>query len=100
MATYVAARKRRTEKLDVRVSPAVKAKLHAAAAAAHRSMSDFVLESALSRAEETLADRRTFGLDAPAWKAFLAALDAPVRPLPRMKALLEKPGFFDRGSSR
>lgn len=77
-----------------------KAKLYAAAAAAHRSMSDFVLESAFSRAEETLADRRTFGLDAGGWTAFLAALDAPVRPLPRMQALLKEPGFFDSGSSQ
>jgi uncharacterized protein (DUF1778 family) len=100
MATYSVSTKRRTKKLDVRVSPVAKAKLYAAAAAAHRSMSDFVLESALSRAEETLADRRTFGLDAAGWTAFLAALDAPVRPLPRMQALLEEPGFFDSGPSQ
>ena len=100
MAAYSVSTKRRTEKLDVRVSPVAKAKLHAAAAAAHRSMSDFVIESALSHAEETLADRRTFGLDAARWTAFQAALDAPVRPLFRMQTLLEEPGFFDSGSSR
>ena len=33
-----------------------------------------MLDSALSRAEETLADRRLFGLDAERWAAFLAAL--------------------------
>lgn len=86
--------RRRSEKLDVRVSPQAKRKLQSAAAILHRSMSDFVLESALSRAEEELADRRTFGLDAAAWTAFQAALDAPPRSLPRMKALLEEPGFF------
>ncbi|HVB28197.1 MAG TPA: DUF1778 domain-containing protein [Terriglobia bacterium] len=100
MTTHAASTKRRSEKLDVRVSPEAKAKLQTAAAALHRSMSDFVMESALSRAEEALADRRTFGLDAAAWKAFQAALDAPARPLPRMQALLEEPGFFDSGSSR
>ena len=92
--------KRRSEKLDVRVSPEAKAKLQRAAAILHRTMSDFVLESALSRAEEALADRRRFGLNAAAWTAFQAALDAPPRSLPRMKALLEEPGFFDSGSSR
>src|ERR1035441_767819 len=95
MGSAVVISQRRTEKLDVRVSRTAKAKLQAAAAASHRSMSDFVMESALARAEETLADRRTFGLDAKAWAAFQSALAAPVRPLPRLRALLIEPGFFD-----
>ena len=91
---------RRTEKLDLRVSRAAKAKLQAAAAAAHRSMSDFVMESALSKAEETLTERRMFALDAEKWTAFQAALDAPARTLPQLRALLQKPAFFDSGSER
>jgi uncharacterized protein (DUF1778 family) len=100
MASSPAVTERRTEKLDVRVSRAAKAKLQAAAAASHRSMSDFVMESALARAEETLRERRTFGLDAAAWTAFQAALSAPVRPLPRLLALLKEPGFFDAPARR
>jgi uncharacterized protein (DUF1778 family) len=95
MAPQLISAERRTEKLDVRVSPSAKAKLQAAATASQRSMSDFVMESALARAEETLADRRIFALDAERWTEFLKALDAPPRPLPRLRALLEKPGFFD-----
>ncbi|MGB7761956.1 MAG: DUF1778 domain-containing protein [Bryobacteraceae bacterium] len=45
-------------------------------------------------------DRRTFVLNAAQWKAFAAALDAPPRPLPRLKRLLEEPGFFDAGEAR
>ncbi len=86
---------RRTEKLDLRVSPSAKQMLAAAAAASHRTVSAFVLESALARAEEALADRRTFPLSKPKWTEFLAALDAPTRPLPRMQRLLTEPGFFD-----
>jgi uncharacterized protein (DUF1778 family) len=86
---------RRTEKLDFRISPTAKAKLQAAAALVQRTMSDFVMDSALSRAEEALADRRVFALDAVDWKAFQKALDAPTRPMPLMKALLTEPGFFD-----
>jgi uncharacterized protein (DUF1778 family) len=63
-------------------------------------VSDFVLESALARADEALADRRTFGLDAVQWKAFVKALDAPARPLHRLRRLLGEPGFFDRGTAR
>ena len=100
MATHPILTERRTEKLDVRVSPAAKAKLQAAAIAVHRSMSDFVMESALTRAEETLAERRVFGLDAEKWAAFQAALDAPPRALPRLQALLDEPGFFDSNKAR
>lgn len=58
-------------------------------------MSEFVLESALSQADEALADRRNFGLDAKQWNAFLAALDTSPRPLPRLSRLLKEPDFFD-----
>jgi uncharacterized protein (DUF1778 family) len=88
----------RSEKLDLRLTRKAKAALRAAAAASNRSVSEFVLESALARADEALADRRTFGLNATQWKAFLAALDAPPRPLPRLERLLKEPGFFDAGS--
>ncbi len=89
-------RSTRTEKLDLRLSSAAKETLRAAATAAHRSISDFVLESALARADETLADRRHFGLDAARWNAFLAALDAPVRKLPRLRRLLAERSVFER----
>jgi uncharacterized protein (DUF1778 family) len=85
----------RTEKLDLRLTPAAKRVLLAAAAASARSVSEFVLESALARAEETLPDRRRFGLDAERWAAFQAALDAPPRALPRLAKLLREPSVFD-----
>lgn len=90
----------RSEKLDLRLTPDAKRALQAAANVARRSVSEFVLESALARADEALADRRTFVLNAAQWKAFMAALDAPPRPLPRLKRLLKEPGFFDAGPNR
>jgi uncharacterized protein (DUF1778 family) len=91
--------KTRSEKLDLRLTPAAKQKLYSAAAAAHRSVSDFVLESALARADETLADRQHFGLDAEQWGAFMAALDAPPRRHERMERLLNEPSIFDQPAS-
>ncbi|MBA1139256.1 type II toxin-antitoxin system TacA family antitoxin [Mesorhizobium neociceri] len=87
-------RTNRSEKLDLRLTPDAKRILATAAAVERRSLSDFVLESALGRAEETLADRRSFGLDADKWAAFMAALDAPTRELPRLKRLLTEPSVF------
>jgi uncharacterized protein (DUF1778 family) len=88
----------RTQKLDLRLTPEAKLTLQAAARATRRSMSEFVLESALAKADEALADRRSFPLAADAWSAFVAALDAPPRPLPRLRRLLREPGFFDAGT--
>src|SRR5215472_6860176 len=42
----------RSAKLDLRLTPKTKSTLRAAAAASNRSLSDFVLESALNRATE------------------------------------------------
>lgn len=93
------ARPARTSKLDLRLSPEAKQTLQAAASTVRRSVSDFVLESALVRAEETLADRTRFGLEADQWKAFLAALDAPLRELPRLERLMREPSVFEQGQS-
>jgi uncharacterized protein (DUF1778 family) len=86
----------RTDKLDLRLTRGAKRVLNAAARAARRSVSEFVLASALARAQGALPDRQHFGLDAARWQALLAALEAPVRPLPRMGRLLAEPSVFER----
>jgi len=90
----------RTEKLDLRLTPSAKRVLQSAASASQRSVSEFVLESALARAHETLPDRRRFGLDAERWAAFQAALDAPTRKLPRLRKLLRESSVFELTKSR
>ena len=88
-------RTNRTEKLDLRLTKSAKHTLQAAAAATHKSVSEFVLETALSEAEERLADRRFFTLDAKRWDAFVAALDAPPRRHPRLKRIFRELSVFD-----
>jgi uncharacterized protein (DUF1778 family) len=85
----------RTTKLDLRLSPEAKQTLAAAARATHRSVSEFVLASALARAEETLLERQRFELDPERWTAFMAALDAPPREAPRLRRLFSEPTPFD-----
>jgi uncharacterized protein (DUF1778 family) len=87
----------RTAKLDIRLSPQAKKKLQTAAESVGRTVSEFVLESALVRADEALADRTHFGLDAGQWKAFMEALDAPPREITRLGRLLHQPSVFERG---
>ena len=64
-------------------------------AASRKSVSEFVLEAALSEAEERLADRSVFTLDAKRWEDFVAALDAPPRRHPRLEQLFREPSVFD-----
>jgi uncharacterized protein (DUF1778 family) len=87
----------RSEKLDLRVTEQVKRTIQMAAKADNKSVSEFVVESALLRAEERLADRRHFFLNTEQWEAFQKALDAPPRDHPRLKRLLTEPTVFDRG---
>lgn len=89
-----------TEKLDLRLTPAAKQMLQAAAAVSRRSVSRFVLESALARADEVLVGRRTFLLSTDRWRALMTALDVSPRSLPRVQRLLKEPGFFDTASKR
>lgn len=85
----------RSEKLSLWLSSSDKRILETAASVSGRSLSDFVRASALSRADDMLADRRAFVLSNAKWSEFQTALDVPTRPLPRMQRLLTDPGFFD-----
>jgi uncharacterized protein (DUF1778 family) len=90
-------RSTRSAKLDLRLTPEAKRKLQTAAESTGQSVSDFVLESALVRADQALADRTYFGLDRECWEKFLEALDAPPREIPRLARLLQEPSVFERG---
>ena len=85
----------RTDRIDLRITPEAKQALQAAASARRTSVSDFVLASALKAAQEALAERQYFGLNAEQWAAFQAALDAPPQSHARLKKLLREPGVFD-----
>jgi len=85
----------RTEKIDPRLTAQAKRALQSAAEATHKTLSDFVLESALARADSVLAERQVFRLDAERWTAFLAALDGPPKPRPRLARLLNEPSMVD-----
>lgn len=85
----------RTTKLDLRLSPEAKQTLNAAAQAAHCSVSQFVLTSALERAAEKLAERQRFELTTAQWEAFMVALDAPAKIVPQIQQLFREPDPFE-----
>jgi uncharacterized protein (DUF1778 family) len=78
----------KTERIDVRVSPAAKDRLQMAASQVNKTVSQFLLDAGLTAAAETLEDRRVFVLDKPKWNAFVKLLDRPPRVKPRLARLL------------
>lgn len=80
----------RSERVDLRMTPSAKQTLQQAASAANKTLTEFLLDSGLHAACDTLADRRAFVLDEARWDAFMAALDAPPADNPRLRALLRR----------
>lgn len=79
----------KTQRVDLRISPAAKQLIQAAAQAQDKSVSEFLLDSSLASAAEALAERRLFILDEARWAKFQAALDAPPRKRPRLTRLMK-----------
>jgi len=87
--------KRMNDRLELRLTPKAKSMLKRAAAVEKKTMSAFVLDKGLEAAAETLADRHEFRLNTKEFDAFVAALDAPVKPRPRLTRLLATPSVLE-----
>jgi uncharacterized protein (DUF1778 family) len=76
------------------MTPAAKRTLQQAATVANKTVSEFLLDSSLTAAFDTLADRRVFQLDDKRWDAFMAALARPPNDNPGLHRLLaHKPAW-------
>ena len=78
----------RSARIEVRTTPDAKALLQRAAAASRKNVTEFLLKAGIAAAEDALADRRVFRLDARRWRAFQEVLDRPVADNPRLARLL------------
>ncbi|MGH8755868.1 MAG: DUF1778 domain-containing protein [Burkholderiales bacterium] len=85
----------RSERIDIRTTPGVKRLLQDAAVTAHKTVSEFLLDSALTKASEIMAERRLFTLTDEQWAAFMEAWDAPSLPMPRLERLLVEPSALE-----
>jgi uncharacterized protein (DUF1778 family) len=82
-------------RINLRATSVQESLIRAAADKRGLSMTDFVLESACTRAEETIADQVHFVLSTKQWKAFNDALERPARVLPRLRKLLTEPSVLE-----
>jgi uncharacterized protein (DUF1778 family) len=87
---------RKDDLIQIRASAATKAILNRAATLRGQKLSEFMLESARVRAEETILDQRLFALDDDAYKQFIAILDAPARPDKALRARMKRKPAWER----
>ena len=83
-------------RINLRATSVQESLIRAAADKRGLSMTDFVLESACTRAEETIADQVHFVLSDKQWKVFNDALERPARVRPRLRKLLTEPSILEK----
>ncbi|TSE31116.1 hypothetical protein Tther_00626 [Tepidimonas thermarum] len=67
----------RTARLGLRATPQQEAVLRRAAEVAHKSLTDFILDSACLAAEQTLLDQRLFMVSGSQYQALMDLLERP-----------------------
>ncbi len=80
----------RSARLGLRATAAQEAVLRRAAEVSHKSMTEFILDSAFKAAEQTLLDQRLFMMSAEQAGALLELLDRPARNNPGLKDLFSR----------
>jgi uncharacterized protein (DUF1778 family) len=81
---------RKDDVIQIRASAEAKTILVRAAALRGQKLSEFMLESARHRAEETILDQRAFFLDDRAHAKFLALLDEAPKPSRALRARMRR----------
>ncbi len=95
LPAHVAA-ERRTASVDpkrsinLRIEANTRELIDEAAAVLGKTRTEFMVDSARAQAIDVLLDQRLFALDAARHEAFVAALDNPPAPGPKLKALLKR----------
>jgi uncharacterized protein (DUF1778 family) len=77
MAAVTSSSAARSSRLGLRATPEQEAVLRRAADVAHKSMTDFILDSACLAAEQTLLDQRLFMASGSQYQALMELLERP-----------------------
>jgi uncharacterized protein (DUF1778 family) len=80
----------RSARVDLCMTPTTKRTLQRAAAVSSKTLTEFLLDTALNAALDTLADRRVFQLDEKRWAKFMRELATPAKKNPRLRKLLAR----------
>lgn len=80
----------RSARLGLRATPKQEAVLRRTAEAAHKSLTDFILDAAYQAAEQTLLDQRLFMVSGSQYQAVLEMLDRPESDNPGLSGLFSR----------
>ena len=87
-------RSRRSERIEVRLTPADRALIDRAVNANRTQLTEFVVTHLTIAARRVLADRNEFTLDAEAAKVWEEINARPAQDLPGLRALMARPSPF------
>ena len=83
--------------VNLRIREEVRALIDQAARAQGRSRSDFMIEASRRAAEDVLIDQAVLRVDGATFDAFVAALDTPVEPNPKLRHTMQARAPWDKG---
>jgi uncharacterized protein (DUF1778 family) len=90
MATIAISPAARSARLGLRATPEQEAVLRRAADVAHKSLTDFILDSACLAAEQTLLDQRLFVVSGSQCQALMELLERPAQPNEGLRDLFSR----------
>ncbi|SCC93458.1 conserved hypothetical protein [Thiomonas sp. X19] len=85
----------RSARLGLRATPEQEVVLRRAAEVAHKSLTDFILDSACLAAEQTLLDQRLFMVSGSQYQALMDLLDQPEQPNEGLRDLFSRKAPWD-----
>lgn len=85
----------RSARLGLRATPEQEAVLRRAAEVSHKSLTDFILDSACLAAEQTLLDQRLFMVSGGQYQALMDLMDRPEQPNAGLTDLFSRKAPWD-----
>lgn len=85
----------RSARLGLRATPEQEAVLRRAAEVAHKSLTDFILDSACLAAEQALLDQRLFMVSGSQCQALMELLERPAQPNEGLRDLFSRKAPWD-----
>jgi len=95
MAAIATSPAARSARLGLRATPEQEAVLRRAAEVAHKSLTDFILDSACLAAEQTLLDQRLFVVSGSQCQALMELLERPAQPNEGLRDLFSRKAPWD-----
>lgn len=82
--------------INLRIDASTRQLIDDAAGILGKTRTEFMIETARRQAIDVVLDQRLFSLDDTQYDAFVAALDNPPAPGPKLKALLKRKPAWER----